>query len=220
MKLLAYEKFDCIICLDSELPSFDVFQVLADIPIFAADGAVFKLNKMHLNIEAVIGDLDTFDRNIKKNTVSNIKKIRITEQETNDFEKTLKYVLSKNYKNCLILGINGGELEHTLNNWSVYIKYSKLLNLCIYTKNRYGIILRENTELVLNKEEIVSLIPQPEALITTNNLYWDLTKEKLELGVREGARNRVRDSKVLIEIYNGEILCFFDARLPKAPVLK
>ena len=28
--------------------------------------AVFELNKMHLNIEAVIGDLDTFDRNIKK----------------------------------------------------------------------------------------------------------------------------------------------------------
>ena len=118
------------------------------------------------------------------------------------------------------MGINGGELEHTLNNWSVYIKYSKLLNLCIYTKNRYGIILRENTELVLNKEEIVSLIPQPEALITTNNLYWELTKEKLELGVREGARNRARDSKVLIEIYNGEVLCFFDARLPNAPVLK
>ena len=220
MKTISYEYFDCVICLDAELPDINVFEQLKNIPIFAADGAVFKLYELGVETSKIIGDLDTFDKSLNKNKITKSKIIRISEQDTNDFEKVLKYVIENNYKNCLILGINGGEYEHSLNNWSVFIKYNKKLNLCLYTENRYGITIDSDTKIKLELNEKVSLIPQPEAIITTKNLRFNLNNEMLSLGIREGARNYCIEAnqEVIILVHKGELCMFFDARLPKAPV--
>ena len=89
--------------------------------------------------------------------------------------------------------------------------------LCIYDKGRYGIAANTSLILQTTPSEIISLIPQPEAIITSHNLKWKLTNEELKLGSREGARNRAAGNEITIEIHSGELLIFFESRIPSAP---
>ncbi len=216
-KIVFNEKFDCIVCLDGEIPNRNIFNELDNIPVFAADGAVFKLDKINIHADKIIGDLDTFNRSAEKINYSKSKLVYCEDQNTNDFEKVLNYAINLGFKNCLILGINGGEFEHTLNNWSVFAKYSNILNLCILTENRYGFKIDSDIKINLNTDEIVSLVPQPKAIVTTKNLNWNLFEDELELGKREGARNFATHEKVSIYVHKGELLIFINQRLPFVP---
>ncbi len=214
-KLKFSENVDCIIFLDGSFDEFEIFDELQGIPVLAADGAAIELVKNNIMFEKVIGDLDTLQGSGYIDKIPSTKIIYDSDQNTNDFEKVIKYAINQNYKNNLIFGFHGGQLEHSLNNWSVLMKYSHQLNFCIYEKGRYGIPLYESVEVKLTKNEIVSLIPQTKAQLSTRGFVWDLSNEQLALGVREGARNLTMQEEVIIDIHNGAILLFINSRLPK-----
>lgn len=69
-------------------------------------------------------------------------------------------------------------------------------------------------ELETHFGEMISIIPQPFVKLSTKNLLWNLNNETLELGSREGARNVATDNYISINILEGSILLFIDARLP------
>jgi thiamine pyrophosphokinase len=209
--------FDCIIALDGDLPMKKVIQSMGDIPILAADGAAISLLKKNIKADYVIGDLDTFRASPLRSFFEEEKIIYLPSQEENDFEKTLNFANSMNYKNLLIIGFHGGELEHTLNNCSVLKKYAGSLNLCVYDKKRYGIPIHFSIALNTKINEIISIIPQPSVRLTTKNLKWNLNNEVLELGIREGARNLALSDTIDIALHNGEYLLFIEDRLPYAP---
>lgn len=198
------------------MPLVSLFKQLSDIPVIAADGAANKLADIGIIPDYIIGDMDSFDGDdtlVFQNSVI----LSNPDQETNDFEKILRFALEKKFERLLVAGFHGGELEHTLNNWSVFIRFARHLNLCIYDKDRYGIVANSSLKLKTIPNEIISLIPQPEAVITTHNLRWALNKEQLKLGSREGARNRATADEISIEIHSGEILIFFENKIPWAP---
>ena len=210
--------FDALICLDANLPSNDFYTQFDNIPILAADGAAIRLYEIGISADYIVGDLDTFygnplSKNIKEGTISHKP-----DQESNDFEKILVFAREKGFETLLITGFHGGELEHTLNNWSVFKRYADLLNLCIFDKGRYGIPMSESFSLKTLPGEIISLIPQAEAVVSTKNLKWKLENEKLELGFREGARNRAAAGSISVEIHSGSLLVFCDERTPYAPM--
>jgi thiamine pyrophosphokinase len=209
--------FDCIVCLNGNIPGKEVFSLLPDVEIYAADGAANILIENGTIPEYIIGDMDSFNIEKYHDISKNSMIINVPDQELNDFEKILIVVLSKKLRHILIFGFHGGELEHTLNNWSVLIKYIDKLNLCIYDHGRYGIPLNRSFSINLNEDELVSLIPQPKALLKSNNLKWELNNEELQLGSREGARNRVIASPVDINVLSGSLLLFIEGRLPMAP---
>jgi thiamine pyrophosphokinase len=216
-KLVFKNNFDAILCLDGTLPDKDFFKAFKNIPVIAADGAAIQLFKKGIFSDVIVGDLDTFKKYARAEDFLQSEIIEISEQDTNDFEKALKIVIERGFKNVLLLGFHGGELEHTLNNWSVLKRFSKLVNICIFDESRYGIPLFKSVEFNVFKNEIISLIPQPKAELTTEGLEWPLLKESLELGQREGARNRAISEKVVVKIHSGELLLFINARLPFAP---
>ena len=217
IKILFDTKFDCIICLNGEIPSKEVFHKIKDIPIFAADGAALKLLANEIEPTKIIGDLDSFCENANLDKItSNIEEkiIKIDDQNTNDFEKILLYILANKYRNCLVLGINGGEYEHSLNNWSVLTKYSQKINLCIYTSGRYGFCVTKDVSIELKKNETVSLIPCSSAIISSKNLNWELDNYLLEIGNKEGARNFASSKKIELILHQGKYYLFVDERLP------
>ncbi len=211
------KKFDVILCLDGDLPEPSILRNLCTVEIVAADGAGLKLIDMKIKPNVIIGDLDTFYQRPMSNSIEDIVFIQIADQETNDFEKALKYIINYGFGNVLIVGFHGGELEHTLNNWSILKKYSDNLNLCVYDKGRYAIPVKHSFKMHCKKNEIISIVPQPFALLETNGLKWELNNEILELGYREGIRNIAKQEIIEIKINKGEILLFIDARLPFAP---
>lgn len=217
LQLVFKNNFDAIVCLDGALPGENVFKTFANVQMIAADGAAIQLLKKGVVPGTIVGDLDTFTKYAQPGDFPHSEIIHLPEQETNDFEKALAVALERGFKNILLLGFHGGELEHTLNNWSVLKRFSKLLNICLFDENRYGIPLFKSIELDVFKNEMISLIPQTKVEITTENLAWPLLKEELELGVRDGARNRAVAEKIVLKIHSGEMLLFIDARLPFAP---
>lgn len=206
--------FDAVICLNADIPGIDVLNILKGIPLYAADGAAEKLIDIGIIPDFIIGDMDSFRIDKYKNYLPVENIIKISEQETNDFEKNLKFALKTNKRNVLVIGFHGGELEHTFNNWSVFSRYANALNLCVYDLNRYAFSMKKSFEIKLKAGEVVSIIPQPRVQITTHNLKWKLDGEILEMGFREGARNIAVSENIKIEIHSGEILFFIDARLP------
>jgi len=214
IKINFIEKFDVIVCLDGILPTSDFFENFQNIPIIAADGAAIKLMEMNIQFDKVIGDLDTLKINGFQKKISPEKILYLPDQEFNDFEKTLNYAYEMGFIKILILGFHGGELEHSFNNWSVLIKYISKLSLCIYENGRYAIPLNNSISLLTKPEEMIGIIPQPTARLTTSGFKWELNNEILELGVREGARNIALANEVSIEIHSGSILLIIDSRLP------
>lgn len=209
--------YDTILCLDGELPNVEFFHNFKDVEIIAADGAGLKLLKMGIKPNIIIGDLDTFYKNPINYSLEDTLIIQIPEQETNDFEKALNYIIDFGFNDVLIVGFHGGELEHTLNNWSVFIKFASRLNMCIYDSGRYAIQINKPIAFNCKINETISLVPQPKVKLSTRGLQWELANEILELGVREGIRNVALQDYIQINIIEGELLLFIDARIPYCP---
>lgn len=219
MKTLKFEgAFDAVLALNGQLPLEKFYEYMPEIPLICADGAAIQLLSEAVKIDYVVGDFDSLQTFDYKDNFNDSQLFQIDEQDTNDFEKCLKFALERNYKNILIIGFHGGELEHTLNNWSVFKRYSKIMNLCIYDCDRYGISIDKPFKANFDIDETISIIPQPKVKIQTEGLMWNLNGEYLELGVREGARNVAIAEKQVFNIQEGEIFLFCKRRLFDAPM--
>ena len=211
-------KFDAVICLNAELPDKLFFDKLKGAVILAADGAAIRLLKQGVFADMVIGDLDSFLSQPESDLFDKNKIFENKSQDSNDFEKTLNYCVEKKYKNILVTGIHGGEIEHTLNNQSVFNRYSQIMNLCIYDAERYGIPIQSSVKFESYAGEIISLIPQPSANVTTKNLKWELKDYNLTFGKNEGARNMSVGNKVEIELNEGFLMLFIESKAPRCPI--
>lgn len=216
---IKFEKltFDAIICIDGDLPEKRFFEEFLELTLIAADGAANSLISNDIIPKYVVGDLDSVNTQLLTNFSDKIQVIEEEDQDKNDFEKTLVLARSLNLKNLLVVGFHGGELEHTINNLSVFKKFSEEMNLVIYDLKRYGFFINDENILDLNEDEIISLIPQPKVKLNTENLKWNLSNEYLELGKREGARNRTISNQIKISVIEGDVLFFCDSRLPFVP---
>ncbi len=211
-------KFEAIICLNSTLPAKNEINKLLPLPILAADGAADRLIEMKITPDYIIGDMDSVSSGIIEGQ-SKAKIVIDTNQESNDFRKVMKFALGNGYRRVIILGFHGGDLEHTFNNWSVLMGEANFASICILDNGRYGIPINKSFRLSTIKGEIISIIPQPRAILSTWGLRWPLRGELLELGIREGARNMAIGDSIAIEIHSGSIILFINSRIPYAPIL-
>lgn len=209
--------FDALICLNGTIPESDLFEHFAELPLIAADGAAITLVANGIVPEFIVGDLDSIDADTLQRLEGLSDVVVEPDQDMNDFEKTLRFAEGQLWKRLLIVGIHGGDLEHTLNNWSVMMRYGRTLSLTALDRQRYAVPLYTSTAFPPTPNELLSLIPQPHAHLTTEGLQWPLSNEALSLGGREGARNRAAADVVHITVHDGSLLFFCDARLPFAP---
>jgi thiamine pyrophosphokinase len=204
------KKYDALICLNGLITDDYIFSEYRNLPIICADGSANLLYNKQIIPDFIIGDLDSLDEKLFENIIPPENIIFEPDQNSNDFEKVLKFCLTKKYNNLLILGFHGGLLEHSLNNQSVLSRYSKLLNINILENKRIALIISESTEFEVKTCETISLIPQPKCKLTTSGLKWELQNEYLEMGIREGARNESVGNLIKLKIHNGELLVFCD----------
>lgn len=202
-------KFDALICLNGSLPEKTSFFDFKYNLLLAADGAADKIFAKGLKPDYIIGDFDSLNKNAIPEDYDIQSFIVDHSQETNDFEKILTYCSENKLNRIIIFGIHGGELEHTLNNISVFKKFTSQLDMMIFDEGRLGIFIDDYIKLPTHRGEMISLIPIPKAKLSTRNLKWELDEEILELGIREGARNKANADFIEIFVHQGEILLFF-----------
>lgn len=216
MRLEFYDNsFDCIICLNGDMPSAHTLAALYPAPFIAADGASKQLRIRGFTPDIIIGDMDSVE---VYSSFATSEIIHLPDQETNDFEKALRFCLTTSFRNVLVCGFHGGELDHTLNNWSVFMKFVPYLSLTILDGERYAIPITESVCFSTMKDELISLIPQPRCTLTLRGFVWNLTHETLSLGMREGARNKASAELCSLEVHDGQLLCFLSHRFPFVPM--
>lgn len=214
-----YTAFDAVICLSGNIPDVAVFEQLMDRPLIAVDGAATVLYRAGIVPEYVVGDFDSVDADVLELLRGTSEIVVELSQETNDFEKALVFATSMHWKRLLIVGIHGGDLEHTLNNWSVLMRLGRDLSLVVLDQNRFAVPLYDSFTYSARPDELISLIPQPTARLTATGLKWSLDNEELSLGMREGARNRAVETQITVKLHSGAIFFFCEANFPLAPEL-
>ncbi|MFM8771494.1 MAG: thiamine diphosphokinase [Candidatus Kapaibacterium sp.] len=207
------EQLDAVILLNGILPYRDVLEGLSSIPFIAADGAANALHDMGIIPDILAGDLDSVRDDVLTSVREHGMVIVDPDQDINDFEKALRVAASSLWTRVLVAGLHGGELEHTLNNWSVLMRHARTMELFALDGHRVGIPVFDAFTYTAEPNELVSIIPQPRARLTTTGLQWSLTDEVLELGSREGARNRAIAADVSVTVHEGSVLVFVASRL-------
>lgn len=197
-----------LLALDGELPSTALTAALASGShiVIAADGAALRLLDQGIVPDIVIGDLDTLGPDRNKFPAPRSIVIERPDQDRNDFEKALLWLLDEGYDAATVIGCAGGMVDHTLNNFSIVARYASRIELRIRDDRSIGYPVEGRIELATRPGERISLIPLPTVVLRTEGLRWELAGETLGIGEREGASNLATGERVTVTTREGRVL--------------
>jgi len=206
-----FDLFKSVLCLNGRLPNQTWFIEHKNLTIIAADGACNDLINKNIMPDLIIGDLDS----IEPEYLNNKNIIRITDQNTTDFEKCLTEIKHRSLFPSLILGINGGEIDHTIYNLNCFMRYAKELSLIFldldeYNNFKWGIPLFNKQTFVGKQGKIISLLPWAESMISTKGLKWDLINTNLSINANASVRNKVEQRIITIDVHSGNLLMILE----------
>jgi thiamine pyrophosphokinase len=189
--------YGSVLCLNGELPCAAFFKDL-NLPIIALDGAANTLMDMGIEPDIVIGDLDS----IKLEHMAVLKTLHKPDQNASDFQKGLEYLKEHNLLPTIILGVNGGYLDHILHNVNIFLDTESVCYapplVCYGLKGAGRFTFPVHTK--------ISLIGVPNALVTTQGLKWELNDFVLEFPGVNSTFNRTASEEVFIQVHRGNLL--------------
>ncbi len=196
--MLADKKYRSILCLNGSLPSKDFFT--GELPVIAADGAANKLAAMNVTPTLIIGDLDSVDPEL----LHEHEHLRDADQSTSDFQKCLTYMQAHHLLPSIIVGMNGGYLDHVLNNINIFLQTDSIF----YAPPMLGITIKSGTSrsLSLPAGTKISLLGLPQATVTTRGLKWELDTHELSFPGTNSCFNRAHHGEVMITVESGNVL--------------
>ena len=197
--LINFKGYKSILCLNCELPPIDFF-AKHQLPIIAADGAANSLYALGLHPAIIVGDLDSVDSSL----LAKYPFLHLPDQNSNDYQKTLAYLQENQLLPSIVVGINGGYLDHILNNINIFMSTDCLL----YAPPLHGWGLNSGSEidLILPKDSKISLIGIPHAVISSQGLKWELSKNTLSFPGSNSCYNRTVLPKITLEVHEGKLL--------------
>ncbi|MCH8495662.1 MAG: thiamine diphosphokinase [Balneolales bacterium] len=173
--------------------------------VVAADGGGNWCMKNGFKPDIVVGDLDSFNSRL----YPTIPVLLDLDQETNDLEKALRYVIDRKIRSATLLGVTGERLDHTLKNISVMAQFErKFDNLSMKDEHGWMKILPRDFSFEVAAGTIISLFPVSGVVdgIYTTGLEFALHDESLENGRRDGSSNRSISDTVTISHRTGKLL--------------
>lgn len=143
--------------------------------VIAVDGALPHVLKQKINVDLVIGDLDSLKDKAALKGLEYIKLNR--EKDETDTFVAVKYAYEKtNNEVFLIGGIKGDRIEHFIANTMLLDKYPKLT---IIDNNTQIYLLEEGKHLV-SKESYISFFGFNEATLSLEGFKYSLSRYKLK----------------------------------------
>jgi len=185
-----------------------IAEAVAESDLFvAADGGANTARELNLSPDVVIGDLDSYIPlpDDKSRVIQN------NDQETNDLEKALSYVLGRGASYVSVFGATGKRLDHSLKNLSVLKKFQRQFSSIKFIDN-YGeiFLLTGEFRTTLPIGTTISLFPLSGSveMISTTGLKYPLSNESLRNGVRDGSSNETVNEEIVITHKKGDLLLF------------
>jgi len=164
-----------VLVFSSEVPIInEVINVKEDDFIIAVDGAFDQLLKQKINIDLVIGDMDSV---INKKRLKDYEKIVLNpkkDESDTRFAVRHAYTLSNNV--LLIGGIKGDRIEHFIANLYILNEFN---NLIIIDENSKIHLVKEGKHLI-SKGKYINIYAFPECVISLKGFIYELNNYHLK----------------------------------------
>ncbi|MDR1303446.1 MAG: thiamine diphosphokinase [Puniceicoccales bacterium] len=194
--LPALGAYRSLLCLKGILPGRTFFSHF-NLPIIAADGAYNLLLEKGIVADVAIGDCDSIRAPIAPQT----RKIVAENQDFSDFQKALKFVRENRLSPPIILGINGGYIDHILSNVAIFSRTDAVA----YMPPNVAMVVRDRLALRLPLATKLSLFAVPFGRVTTRGLRWELENRELHFPEYNSCFNRTVAEQVAFEVAEGAI---------------
>ena len=196
--------------------SFDLLgQLLEWSPIVVVlDNAIDRVLQLDIKVDVLLGDFDNdFDPEIYKENQYPLEIVHTPNQDKTDLEKALDYLIEKGHKAVNIVWATGKRADHTLTNITNIVSYRNKIKIVMLDDNSKIFLLPNKFEKWYTANTPISLIPVGKVTgITSQNLFYPLQNDELNLGYRSGNSNHVvQDGIVIITHESGDLLlmeCF------------
>lgn len=153
--------------------------------VIAADGGARHCRAVGLVPEAIVGDLDSLED--EQWWRSRTKVVRIEEQETTDFEKSL---YSTSAPVTLVVGMTGKRFDHTLAALDALTRYALHRRIILLDEEDLALALAGDFSFTVAPGERVSVHPlAPVKFQRSTGLLYALDGLTLAPGVRTGTSN-------------------------------
>jgi thiamine pyrophosphokinase len=206
-----------ILFLDGEEPNSALVRKNLDTDgislVIATDGAARYAMQHAIKLDAIVGDMDSLTQDATDfYSAQGTQIIPVVEQNSNDFEKALRYIASTgNDANVCVFGIHGRRTDHVLANFSVLQRHTNdFENIVAYDETLVHQFLTTSKNAItldLPLGTIVSLTPMPKAVgVTTSGLFYPLENATMIFGENEGLSNRAESGEASILIGSGALL--------------
>lgn len=193
------KQYKSVLCLNSDLIESAFFNY--NLPIIAADGAANKLINIGVKPNIIIGDLDSVNINSYH---LGAQIINLPQQDKSDFQKALAYIKKNNLLPTIITGVNGGFIDHILNNINIILSH----DCAFYAPPILGYAFKAPYifNAKLNIATKLSLFGIEKAKVTSSGLKWELNNAALTFPGNNSLSNRTITDNITIEVIEGNLL--------------
>jgi len=192
-----HETYKSIICLNSCIPYDDIKRL--NLPIIATDGSANQLINNGILPTYIIGDMDSIHADI----LNQFNCIHISDQNTTDFDKAVDFAKNHDLYPSIITGVDGGFLDHSLNNFSTFVKLQSALYV---SAENFGFCVSNCTKkMSLPIGTKISIFGAPSADVITKGLKWEINNERLSFFSYNSCSNRTNQNEIEITAKNGTV---------------
>lgn len=179
---------------------------VADI-VIAADGGADKAMALGLDVDAVVGDLDSVS-DAAHGTVSEERFHQVHDLDTTDLEKAISFAIERGYDAIDVVGAGGGRADHALANLSVLMVFRGQADLRIHDDLFEIRLVEGSLTLTAEPGTVVSLVAIGRCEgVSTTGMRWDLHEYALAFSPY-GVHNEVASSPATVSVREGDLLLF------------
>ena len=163
-------------------------------PIIALDGGLQKLERLGLEAEWVIGDMDSIPQKLASNYAD--KMIKIDEQDSNDFEKALYAIKAPLF---IGFGLLGGRFDQVMATLHGMIKYHLRKKLMIVSAYEVLICVMGQVKITLPADCACAILPiRPISFSSSSGLRWPVDGLRLEIGGTISSSNHLIGTELVL----------------------
>lgn len=191
--------YQSILCLNGILPESSFF-VTMNLPVIAADGAANSLLERGIRPQLITGDLDS----VQPAILENHPFLHSPDQNHSDYQKAMGYLKDNDLLPAVVVGVNGGHLDHILNNINIFME----TNCLLYAPPIRGFVLNKQSRINCSMpvQTKISLMGIPEATLSSKGLQWELNNTHLSFPGKTSCFNRTQLPEILLEVHQGSVL--------------
>jgi thiamine pyrophosphokinase len=177
--------------------------------VLAADSGLDHAAAIGLDVDVVVGDMDSVDSHRLKEHRGPVE-LHPIDKDATDFELALNHAVERpNIERIIVLGGRGGRIDHFLANAAVIAaeRYARCEIEWIAGAARVAVV-RHHVQLHGVPGQTISLIPSGGDVtgVTTSGLRWELDRDDLRFGSTRGVSNAFARPVATVSVASGCLL--------------